>query len=123
MTQDVDRASGLAELLAALRQQLGADAVLSGEDARERMPPGSSAPALLLPKSTAHVSQALALCHAARWPVVAQGGLTGRVRGAQSGVNEIALSCDRMRQIEEVDVLNRTLSAQAGVPLEAAQRA
>jgi FAD/FMN-containing dehydrogenase len=87
------------------------------------MPPGSSAPALLLPKTTAHVSQALALCHAAGWPVVAQGGLTGRVRGAQSGAREIALSCDRMRQIEEVDVLNRTLSAQAGVPLEAAQLA
>ncbi|MEO8184598.1 MAG: FAD-binding oxidoreductase, partial [Deltaproteobacteria bacterium] len=51
------------------------------------------------------------------------GGLTGRVQGAQSGAREIALSCDRMRQIEEVDVLNRTLSAQAGVPLEAAQLA
>jgi len=123
MTQGAPRAQELTELLTALRERLGPDAVLREQDARDRMPPGSCAPALLLPKTTAQVSQALALCHAAGWPVVAQGGLTGRVRGAQSGAREIALSCDRMRQIEEVDVLNRTLSAQAGVPLEAAQLA
>ena len=123
MTQDPPRAWELTKLLTALRQQLGPEAVLIDEGARERMPPGSAAPALLLPKTTEHVSRALALCHAAGWPVVAQGGLTGRVRGAQSGAREIALSCDRMRQIEEVDVLNRTLTAQAGVPLEAAQLA
>jgi FAD/FMN-containing dehydrogenase len=103
MTQDVQRTWELPVLLAALREQLGPDAVLIDTDARERMPPGSLAPALLLPKSTQQVSQALAVCHAAGWPVVAQGGLTGRARGAQSGAREIALSCDRMRQIEEVE--------------------
>jgi FAD/FMN-containing dehydrogenase len=123
MPQDVQRTWELPALLAALREQLGADTVLIDADATERMPPGSLAPALLLPRSTQQVSQALAVCHAAGWPVVAQGGLTGRVQGAQSSAREIALSCARMRQIEEVDVLNRTLTAQAGVPLEAAQLA
>lgn len=123
MTQQVHGRWDLPALLAALREQLGADAVLVDLDATERMPPGSLAPALLLPRNTQQVSQALAVCHAAGWPVVAQGGLTGRVHGAQSGAREIALSCDRMRQIEEVDVLNRTLTGQAGVPLEAAQLA
>jgi FAD/FMN-containing dehydrogenase len=113
----------LDELIRALEACLGADSVLTGEEARDRMPPGSLAPVLLLPRTTAQVSQVLALCHAARTPVVTQGGLTGLVRGAVSGAHEVALSLDRMRQIEEVDTLNRTLTAQAGVPLEAAQLA
>lgn len=113
----------LDELVAALEACLGADSVLRGEEAGDRMPPGSLAPVLLLPRTTAQVSQVLALCHAARRAVVTQGGLTGLVRGAVAGAHELALSLDRMRQIEEVDTLNRTLTAQAGVPLEAAQQA
>jgi FAD/FMN-containing dehydrogenase len=113
----------LEELVRALDECLGADSVLRGEEARDRMPPGSLARVLLLPRTTAQVSQVLALCHAARTPVVTQGGLTGLVRGAVSGAHELALSLDRMRQIEEVDTLHRTLTAQAGVPLEAAQLA
>lgn len=102
---------------------LGADQVLAGSDARERMAPGSAASVLVLPRSTEQVSAVLAWCHGAGVPVVAQGGLTGLVRGAVAGSDAVVLSFERMREIEEVDVVNRCLTAQAGVPLEAAQAA
>ena len=53
------------ELIAELRGVLGADSVLTGDEAREWMPPGSRASVLLLPRSTEQVSRALALCHRA----------------------------------------------------------
>jgi FAD/FMN-containing dehydrogenase len=113
----------MSELTAALIDALGADAVLTGGEARERMAPGSLAATLVLPRDTAQVSRVLALCHAAGRPLVAQGGLTGLVHGAVSGADAVVLSFDRMRRIEEVDVLNRCMTVQAGVPLQAAQAA
>ncbi len=110
-------------LIARLRQSIGPESVLTGGDATRRMAPGSRSSVLLLPRDTEDVSRVLALCHQARRPVVAQGGLTGLVHGAVCGVDEVALAFDRMRRIEEVDVLNRCLTAQAGVPLQAAQEA
>jgi FAD/FMN-containing dehydrogenase len=113
----------MTDLTLALIDALGADAVLQGNEARERMAPGSQAQVLVLPRDTAQVSRVLALCHAASIPVVAQGGLTGLVHGAVSGENVVVLACDRMRAIEEVDRVNRCMTVQAGVPLQAAQAA
>lgn len=110
-------------LIAELTRILGPESVLAGDHARDRMPPGSKASALLLPRSTEEVSRALALCHAEGRPVVPQGGLTGLVGGAISGPDEVALSLERMRRIEEVDTLNRSMTVEAGVPLQAAQEA
>jgi FAD/FMN-containing dehydrogenase len=111
------------ELIAELTRFLGPESVLTGAEARERMPAGSEAALLLLPRTTEQVSRALSLCHAAGRSVVPQGGLTGLVRGAVSGPGEVALSLDRMRSIEEVDTINRSMTVQAGVPLQAAQEA
>lgn len=111
------------DLIAELLRILGPESALTGAHARERMPAGSEAPVLLLPRSTEEVSRALALCHAARRSVVPQGGLTGLVEGAVSGPDEVALSLERMRRIEEVDPLNRSMTVEAGVPLQAAQEA
>jgi FAD/FMN-containing dehydrogenase len=107
----------------ALIDALGVDAVLQGAEARERMAPGSTAQVLVLPRDTEQVSRVLALCHAAHTPVVAQGGLTGLVHGAVSGEDAVVLCFDRMRAIEEVDPVNRCMTVQAGVPLQAAQAA
>ncbi len=111
------------DLIAALRRALGEDGVLSAGEARERLPEGSGAQVLLLPRSTEQVSQALALCQRAGCAVVPQGGLTGLVQGTATGPSEVALSLARLRQIEELDRLNRCMTVQAGVPLEAAQAA
>jgi FAD/FMN-containing dehydrogenase len=107
----------------ALIDALGVDAVLQGAEARERMAPGSLGQILVLPRDTEQVSRVLALCHAAHTPVVAQGGLTGLVQGAVSGEDAVVLAFDRMRAIEEVDPVNRCMTVQAGVPLQAAQAA
>lgn len=111
------------ELIASLRAALGADSVLAGAEAMEKMPHGSGGAAVVLPRSTGEVSRALALCHAARCPVVPQGGLTGLVGGAVSGQGEVALSLARMRRVEDVDTLHRTMTVEAGVPLQIAQEA
>jgi FAD/FMN-containing dehydrogenase len=113
----------MVDLESALNDALGHGSVLSGAEARERMAPGSRASLLVLPRDTAEVGRVLALCNAAGRAVVAQGGLTGLVDGAVAGDGEVALAFDRMRAIEEVDVVNRCMTVQAGVPLQAAQAA
>ncbi|MGW9328624.1 FAD-binding oxidoreductase [Bosea sp. NPDC055594] len=116
------------DALAALTAALGAEQIRLGEavPARNRadsagMPPCAPA-ALLLPRSTAEVSAALAICHRFRLPVVVQGGLTGLAGGAHPVEGEIALSLERMNGIEELDPLGRTMTALAGTPLEAIQQ-
>jgi FAD/FMN-containing dehydrogenase len=111
------------DLIAELKGCLGPESVLVGGEAAERMAPGSEAAVLVMPRTTQQVSQVLALCHRSGRSVVPQGGLTGLVRGAVSGPDEVALSLDRMRRIEEIDALNRTMTVQAGVPLQVAQDA
>ncbi len=115
-------------LLAALRQVLGEDGVLSGADVASRSagwsrPDGLLAWALLRPRSTEEVSQALALCHAAGQSVITHGGLTGLVRGADTEKGDIVLSLERMRRIESIDRRARTATVQAGVTPQALQEA
>jgi FAD/FMN-containing dehydrogenase len=111
------------ELIAALRESLGEDSVLGGAEALERLPAGSGARLLVLPRSTEQVSQVLRLCQRAGSAVVAHGGLTGLVHGTATRPEEVALSLSRLRQIEELDPLNRCMTVQAGVPLQTAQAA
>ncbi|MEI7599734.1 MAG: FAD-binding oxidoreductase [Aestuariivirga sp.] len=116
-------------LLADLRAALGDGAVLEGEAMGQR--PGSdmsltgtSLPrALIRPRSTDEVATALNLCNTAGVPVIAQGGMTGLAGGANPGGSEIAISLERLRGIEEVDVASATMVVKAGTPLEECQRA
>lgn len=79
---------------------------------------GCKARAIIRPSSTEEVSNVLRLCHAAGQGVVAHGGLTGLVGGAKAGKDDIVLSLERMNGIEQVDVINRTVTVEAGVPLQ-----
>jgi len=115
--------------LAALREQLGAAAVLIGDDVPERncndwstQPPNRPL-AVVRPTDAAGVSAALKACHAAGLPVVPQGGLTGLCGGARPEPGWVALSLERMTGIEEIDVASSTMTVRAGTPLEAVQRA
>lgn len=76
---------------------------------------------LVRPQSTEEVSLALSVCHAHGQSVVTQGGLTGLVEGALTNPDDIVLSLERMRSIEQINPLERTVIVQAGVVLQTLQ--
>ncbi len=122
-------AAPLAATIAALREALGDDAVRVGEQIGERAmtdwtrhTPTRPA-ALILPRTTQDVSRALAICNAARQPVVPQGGMTGLAGGAIARATDIALSLDRFSGVEEIDAASATMTVRAGTTLQAAQEA
>jgi len=97
--------------------------VLLGEAVTSRSdswPPmgGCQAKAIIRPASTAQVSEILKLCHAAGQSIVTHGGVTGLVGGARTGKEDIVLSLERMNAVEPVDIVNRTVTVEAGVPLQ-----
>ena len=117
------------DLLAALREKLGAQAVLIGDDvpARNCNDWSASLPqmpiAVVRPLDAAGVSEAIAACRNARLPFVPQGGLTGLCRGAAPEAGWVAISLERMTGIEEVDGASATMTVKAGTPLETIQQA
>ncbi|MFP3244860.1 MAG: FAD-binding protein, partial [Paraburkholderia sp.] len=121
--------AAIATTLAALREALGDDAVRVGAQIGERSMTDwtrhepTRAAALLLPRTTEQVAQALAICHAAYQPVVPQGGMTGLAGGAIPRAADIALSLERLSGIEEIDPASATLTVRAGTTLQAAQEA
>jgi len=116
-------------LLAALRQSLGAQAVLVGAEvpARNCNDWSASLPqtplAVIRPADAAGVSEAIAACRAAHLPFVPQGGLTGLCRGAAPEAGWVAISLERMVGIEEIDRASATMTVKAGTPLETIQKA
>jgi FAD/FMN-containing dehydrogenase len=115
------------DLLRTLRDIVGPDHVLTGEDVRRRSVSWADrspcqALAIVRPASTQQVSQVLAACLAASQPVVPMGGLTGLVRGCVASPHEIGLSLERMHRVESVDPVNRTITLEAGVPLQVVQQ-
>lgn len=117
------------EFLQALRQTLGAEAVLSGDavPARYHTDWSGTPPvvplALVRPRSTEDVSATLRLCHQHRVPVVPQGGLTGLAGAAVPSADCVALSLERMPAIEAIDARSATMTVQAGATLQAVQEA
>lgn len=116
------------ELLQRLEALLGPGGVLTGEDVRSRAagvwrsdPIGAGA--IVRPRETEEVSAILALCHERGQSVVTHGGLTGLVHGADSEGADLVLSTERMTRIEEIDPVDRTVRAQAGVVLQTLQEA
>jgi len=115
-------------LIESIETIVGPNGILTGDDVSARSdswPPmgGCKALAIVRPASTEEVSAVLQLCHDQGQAVVTHGGLTGLVRGAIAGPDEIALSLERMNRLEPVDTVNRTVAVQAGVPLQKVQEA
>jgi FAD/FMN-containing dehydrogenase len=119
------------DIVSSLRAAVGDDSVRTGEGIEPRRlrdwaiaaEPGVVPVALVLPRDTADVAATMRACHAARVPVVVQGGLTGLAGGATPVHGCVLLSLERMRAIERIDALDATLTAQAGVTLQSAQEA
>lgn len=115
-------------VLDSLRGIVGPAGLLTGADVSQRSTSwADSAPcragAIVRPRTTSQLSAVLAACHAARQPVIARGGATGLVAGLAAGPDDLIVSTELMTTIEEIDTAQRVITVQAGVPLEAAQKA
>src|SRR5687768_300559 len=77
------------------------------------------------PGSTREVAEVVALCAQEKIAVVPQGGNTGLVGGSvPTGTRrEIVLALGRMHRIRSLDVLNDTVTVEAGCVLANVQRA
>ena len=112
-----------------LRAALGHSAVLTGADigarhVSDKSETGTTAPlAVVRPRTVEEVSAALKLCHAAGAPVIAHGGMTGLAGGGNPCGNEIVISLELLRGIEEIDTASATMTVKAGTPLEECQTA
>ncbi|MGI3171093.1 FAD-binding oxidoreductase [Pseudooceanicola sp. C21-150M6] len=117
------------DILDRLTAVTGPGVILPGADSPDRYHhdwtglPAVVPLAVARPGTTAEVSAILATCHAARVPVVPQGGLTGISGGAHPVAEGIVLSLERLNGIESIDKDAGTLIAGAGVVLETAQAA
>jgi len=79
--------------------------------------------ALVRPRTVAHISAALRICHDLGVAVVPQGGRTGLVGGATPIVGSVVISMDRFAGIEELDPAGATMTVRAGTPLQTVQEA
>jgi FAD/FMN-containing dehydrogenase len=79
--------------------------------------------ALVFPRTTEQVSKVLRYCNERSIAVQPQGGLTGLAGGAVPVGPCVVLSLDRMRAIKEIDVAAGTITVEAGVAMEAVQKA
>ena len=118
----------MGELLERIAEIVGPGGLLTGEDVSGRHADWlgltrCGAKAVVRPASTEQLSAVMKLCHAARQPVVPAGGLTGLVHGTDAAGDQIQVSFERMRSIEAIDPVGRTMTVQAGVPMQAAQEA
>ena len=114
------------DLLSRLRTVLGENGVLEGERAREAAQSTwarlGTPRAVLRPATTEDVSRVLALCNAAREPIVPWGGKTGLVEGGNA-TDAFALSLERLNRIEMIDIAGATMTVEAGCILQSATEA
>lgn len=81
--------------------------------------------AVLRPRSTEEVALCLRLCARHGIPVVPQGGNTSYCAAATPDASgrQVVMSFERMNRIREIDVLNRSITVEAGVILANLQEA
>ena len=102
-------------------------AILQGEDVSGRTAGGLhteeniQAKVILRPKTTEELSKILSACNESNQPIVVHGGLTGLVYGTRSTQEQFVISLERMNQIEDVDLVGRTITCQSGVTLQTIQ--
>ena len=119
----------MTDLVTSLVSILGERQVLTGDQLLNRshhvwqMGQPLKALALVMPRSTRDVSEILKICNQYQQPVVMHGGLTNLVGNTETASHELVISLEKLKAIEEVDPISRTMTVQAGVILENAQLA
>jgi glycolate oxidase subunit GlcD len=118
-----------ATLLAALRREVGADAIITDPAAllvyeSDGLTAHRATPrAVVLPHSTADVAAVVRLLSAAGIPFVARGAGTGLSGGALALEGAVVISLARMNRILELDPANRRAVVEPGVVNAALSRA
>ena len=79
--------------------------------------------AIALPESTAQVQAVVRWAKANGVAVVPSGGRTGLSGGAVAAHGELVVSLERMNRVLGFDAVDRTLTVEAGIPLQLAQDA
>ncbi len=111
------------ELLAGLQDQV---ALLDADEAGPRYcrdwddEVGEPAP-VVRPRSPEALAEVVARLSRAGVRMVPQGGMSGLVGGGAPQVQEVVVSTELLRRIEGVDVVNGTMTVQAGASLQAVQ--
>jgi FAD/FMN-containing dehydrogenase len=79
---------------------------------------------VLKPRSTEEVAALVAICAETRTPIVPLGGNTGLTGASQphDDESEVVLSTERLNRTREIDLLNDTITVEAGVILAEVQR-
>lgn len=118
----------MSDLLSRIREISGPKGLITGEDVRARPADWMgqtrcNALAIVRPASTEKLSKIMQVCHEQGQPVVAAGGLTGLVHGADASDREIIVSLERMTDVEDMDSIGRTVTVQAGAPMQKVQEA
>ncbi len=114
------------EIILELKKIVGEKDVLVGEQVSSRMihvwyQEPIEAMCIVRPESTDQVSKILAFCNKKGQSLVPHGGLTGLVQGCNVDKKDVVISLEKMNQIEEIDPIGRTMTVQAGVPLQTLQ--
>jgi len=125
----VDRqASGLDAFLAEVAEVLGQASLLTGADCApyeiDVAHCRGKAAAVVIPCDTHAVSALMRIAVRHRIRLVAQGNRSGLVGGAvtDNSGKQVIVSLSRMRQVREIDPLNRTVIVEAGTLLSALNR-
>lgn len=109
-------------MIADLRRLLSPERVLEGEAVRrayanDAYPVEKSPPAcVVLPETTEEVRAVVQWCVSHAVPYTPRGAGTGLSGGAMPAMGGVVVSTKRMTRIIEVDIPNRCLLAQAGIP-------
>ena len=116
------------DFLAQCRSAIGATQVLTGTDMAPYLTDWRGrftghALAVVRPASSDEVAAIVKLCNQFKVPIVPQGGNTGLVLGSvpDASGNAIVLSLARLNHIREIDVLNNTITVEAGCLLQQVQ--
>ena len=98
-----------------------ADLAHYGRDWTRRWTPAPLA--IALPSTVEEVQAIVRWANAERVAIVPSGGRTGLSGGAVAAHGELVLSLERMQRVLGFDAVDRTLTVQAGIPLQAVQEA
>jgi FAD/FMN-containing dehydrogenase len=110
-----------------LVQALGSDQIVLGEQIDMRYKTDWSKAlvcqplAVVKPRTTEAVSEALRICHAHGQPVTVQGGMTGLVGASQTNEGDVVISLEHLSGVQEIDPAASCMTVWAGTPLQLAQ--